>query len=738
MEKRYTAKLGDGEIIIETGKLAQQAGGAVTVRQGDSMVLVTATASKEPREGTDFFPLTVDVEERRYAVGKIPGGFFKREGRPSTDAILLARKIDRPLRPLFPKGYRNDVQIIVTPFSSDQEHELDTLAMIGASAALMISDIPFYNPVGAVRVGYVNNELVINPTLSQMKESLLDLALAGTKESVLMIETSAQEFPESLMLEAITKGHEAMQDVIAMQERMREEIGKEKNPGTQHILDPEILQRVRELTEDSLRELVAGGLERADRNEQEEAIRERMLAQIDPEIEPDAYVEAFEQVFKDVMRQHILETGIRIDGRDTRTIRELSAEVGLLPRAHGSGLFSRGQTQVMSIVTLGTASDEQLIEGLNADISKRYMHHYNFPPYSTGEAYPLRGPRRREIGHGALAEKAIEPLLPSEEEFPYTIRVVSEVLSSNGSTSMGSTCASSLALHDAGVPMRSHVAGIAMGVITEGDRWTVLTDIQGLEDHLGDMDFKVAGTRKGITAIQLDIKITGLSHEIIVETLQRAKEARLQILDVMEACIAEPRKELSPYAPRIQTTRIPVEKIGALIGPGGKTIRSIIEDTGVQIDVQDDGTVFVASADGESARRALDRISELTAEPEIGRIYTGKVVRTTDFGAFVEFLPGHDGLVHISQLADYRVPKVEDVVQVGDEVMVMVIDIDAQNRVKLSRQAVLEGWTAEEARARDRKPSGGGDGSSGGGGGGRGGRGGERRGGGGGGYRDRR
>jgi polyribonucleotide nucleotidyltransferase len=737
MEKRFTAKLGDGEIIIETGKLAQQAGGAVTVRQGDSMVLVTATASKEPREGTDFFPLTVDVEERRYAVGKIPGGFFKREGRPSTDAILLARKIDRPLRPLFPKGYRNDVQIIVTPFSSDQEHELDTLAMIGASAALMISDIPFYNPVGAVRVGYVNNELVINPTLSQMKESLLDLALAGTKESVLMIETSAQEFPESLMLEAITKGHEAMQDVIAMQERMREEIGKEKNPGTQHILDPEILQRVRELTEDSLRELVAGGLERADRNEQEEAIRERMLAQIDPEIEPDAYVEAFEQVFKDVMRQHILETGIRIDGRDTRTIRELSAEVGLLPRAHGSGLFSRGQTQVMSIVTLGTASDEQLIEGLNADISKRYMHHYNFPPYSTGEAYPLRGPRRREIGHGALAEKAIEPLLPSEEEFPYTIRVVSEVLSSNGSTSMGSTCASSLALHDAGVPMRSHVAGIAMGVITEGDRWTVLTDIQGLEDHLGDMDFKVAGTRKGITAIQLDIKITGLSHEIIVETLQRAKEARLQILDVMEACIAEPRKELSPYAPRIQTTRIPVEKIGALIGPGGKTIRSIIEDTGVQIDVQDDGTVFVASADGESARRALDRISELTAEPEIGRIYTGKVVRTTDFGAFVEFLPGHDGLVHISQLADYRVPKVEDVVQVGDEVMVMVIDIDAQNRVKLSRQAVLEGWTAEEARARDRKPSGGGDGSSGGGGGGRG-RGGERRGGGGGGYRDRR
>jgi len=736
MEKRYTAKLGNEEIIIETGKLAQQAGGAVTVREGDSMVLVTATAAKQPREGTDFFPLTVDVEERRYAAGRIPGGFFKREGRPSTDSILLARTIDRPLRPLFPKGYRNDVQIIVTTFSADQEHGLDILSLIGASAALTISDIPFYHPVGAVRIGYVNNEFVVNPTLSQMKESLLDLFLAGTKESVLMIETGAHEFPESLALEAIQKGHEAMQDVIALQERMREEIGKEKNPGSQHVIAPEVLQRVRELTEEPLKELVAGGLERADRSEQEDAIRAKMLSQIDPEIEPNAYVEAFEQVFKDVMRQHILNTGIRIDGRDTHTIRDLSAEVGLLPRTHGSGLFSRGQTQVLSTVTLGTASDEQTIEGLNADTSKRYMHHYNFPPFSTGEAYPLRGPRRREIGHGALAERAIEPLLPTEEEFPYTIRVVSEVLSSNGSTSMGSTCASSLSLHDAGVPMKAHVAGIAMGVITEGDRWTVLTDIQGLEDHLGDMDFKVAGTRKGITAIQLDIKITGLAYEIIAETLQRAKEARLRILDVMEACIAEPHKDLSPFAPRIQTTKIPVEKIGALIGPGGKTIRSIIEDTGVQIDVQDDGTVFVASTDGESAARALDRISELTAEPEIGRIYTGKVVRTTDFGAFVEFMPGRDGLVHISQLADYRVPKVEDVVQVGDEVMVMVIDIDGQNRVKLSRQAVLEGWTAEEARARDRKPSGGG--REGGGDRDGGGRGGDRRGGGGGGYRDRR
>ncbi len=706
MVKQYRTTFGDSEVVIETGKLAQQAGGAVTVRLGDSMVLVTATASKEPREGIDFFPLTVDYEERRYAAGKIPGGFFKREGRPSTEAILLCRMIDRPLRPLFPKGYRNDVQVIVTALSADQEHQIDMISAIGASAALTISDIPFMGPIGAVRVGYIDGEYVINPTVSQMENSTLDLTVAGTAESVLMIEAGASEVPEDMMLEGIRRGHEAMQDVIALQRQMAEEMGKEKNPGVRHVLDEQLVARVRELASEPLGALVAEGASRGDRREAEEAIRNQVLEQLGPDVDAKQVGEAFEDLFKDLMRRRILETGIRVDGRDLRTIRPLSAEVGLLPRTHGSGLFTRGETQVLSIATLGTSSDEQMIESLSGDTSKSYMHHYNFPPYSTGEAYPLRGPRRREIGHGALAEKALIPVLPREGEFPYTIRVVSEVLSSNGSTSMASTCACTLALLDAGVPLKASVAGIAMGVITEGDRWAVLTDIQGLEDHLGDMDFKVTGTTKGVTAIQLDIKITGLRDEIIEETLRRAREARLQILDVMNASISEPREELSAYAPRIQTIQIPVAKIGALIGPGGKTIRGIVEETGVKIDVEDDGTVYIASVDGDGAAQALKRITELTATPEIGRIYTGKVVRTTDFGAFVEILPGQDGLVHISQLADYRVGTVEDVCKVGDEIMVMVIDVDSQGKIKLSRQAVLEGWTAEEARQRDRKPSG--------------------------------
>lgn len=706
MLKQYKVPFGDTEIVIETGKLARQAGGAVTVRLGDSLVLVTAMASNEPREGTDFFPLTVDFEERRYAAGKIPGGFFKREGRPSTESILLCRMIDRPLRPLFPKGYRNDVQVIVTALSADQEHHIDMISAIGASAALMISDIPFMGPVGAVRVGYIEGEYVINPTMSQMAHSTLDLTVAGTAESVLMIEAEASEFPEDMMLEAIRRGHEAMQGVIALQRQMAEEIGKEKKPGERHALDEHLVARVRELASEPLAALVAEGASRSERREEEEAIRNRVFEQLGPDVDRRQAGEAFEELFKDLMRRRILDTGIRVDGRDLRTIRPLSAEVGLLPRTHGSGLFSRGETQVLTIATLGTASDEQTIESLSGDTSKSYMHHYNFPPYSTGEVYPLRGPRRREIGHGALAEKALLPVLPAEGEFPYTIRVVSEVLSSNGSTSMASTCACTLALLDAGVPLKASVAGIAMGVITEGDRWAVLTDIQGLEDHLGDMDFKVAGTAKGITAIQLDIKISGLRDEIIEETLSRARDARLQIMDVLNACIDKPREELSAYAPRIQTLQIPISKIGALIGPGGKTIRSIVEETGVKIDVEDDGTVYIASVDGGGAAQALRRITELTTIAEIGRIYTGKVVRTTDFGAFVEIFPGQDGLVHISQLADYRVPKVEDVVQVGDEIMVMVIDIDPQGKIKLSRQAVLEGWTAEEARQRDRRPSG--------------------------------
>jgi polyribonucleotide nucleotidyltransferase len=718
MVHQYKTSVGDKQITIETGKLAQQAGGAVTVRVGETIVLVTATASKAPREGIDFFPLTVDFEERFSAAGKIPGGFFKREGRPSTDAILLCRLVDRPLRPLFPDGYRNDVQIIITSLSADQKHPLDIVSLIGASVALSISDIPFNGPVGAAQVGYIDGEFVINPTLDELERSELDLIVAGTKDSVIMLESGAHELPEDKMIEAIRLGHEAMQEFITLQEQMQAEIGKEKKPGERYIMDADLIARVDGMARQQLESLNEQGLSREDRRAQEEQIRDSMLEALDPEIDQAEAREAFDSVFKQVMRRHILDTGTRIDGRDLRTVRELSAEVGLLPRTHGSALFSRGETQVLSTVTLGGGSDEQTVEGVTGDRSKAYMHHYNFPPYSTGETYPLRGPRRREIGHGALAERAIMPLLPGDDEFPYTIRVVSEVLSSNGSTSMASTCASSLALMDAGVPLKAQVGGIAMGVITEGDRYAVLTDIQGLEDHLGDMDFKIAGTEKGVTAIQLDSKIAGLRWEIIEQTLEQAREARLKILSVMNAGLAQPRSDLSVYAPRIQTVHIPVEKIGALIGPGGKNIRSIIEDTGVSIDVEDDGTVLVASTDGESARRAIQRITDVTAEPEIGRVYTGKVVRTTDFGAFVEFLPNQDGLVHISQLADYRVEKVEDVANVGDEIMVMVIDVDNQGRVKLSRQAVLEGWTAEEARARDRRPSrpngGGGDRSRGG------------------------
>jgi polyribonucleotide nucleotidyltransferase len=707
MIKQYTAKLGNEEIIVEAGRLAGQAGGAVTVRLGDSMVLATATSSDQVREGIDFFPLTVDYEERRYAAGKIPGGFFKREGRPSTENVLLCRSIDRPIRPLFPEGYRNEVQIIVTSLSADPEHPLDIIAFIGASAALTISDIPFQGPAGAVRVGYVDGQFVINPTLSQLTKSDLDLEVAGTEQSVIMIEAGANQFPEDKLLQAIKLGHEAVQDVIAMQKRMRAEIGKEKHVGHMHLMDADVMTKVEARVKQPLTELVESQLSREERREKEQALREQLLAELGPDMDDGLVKEAFEKVFQNAMRKHVLDTGIRVDGRQPATIRPLSCEVGLLPRTHGSSLFNRGETQVMNVITLGSADDAQKIEGLNTDTQKRYMHHYFFPPFSTGEVYPLRGPRRREIGHGALAERAIEPVLPSAEEFPYTIRAVSEVLSSNGSTSMASTCASCLALLDAGVPLKRSVAGIAMGVITDGDRWCVLTDIQGVEDHLGDMDFKVTGTDQGVTAIQLDIKIQGLRYEIIEETLQRAREARLQILDVMNACLPKPRPELSPYAPRITTVKIPVDKIGALIGPGGKNIRSIIEDTGVTIDVEDDGTVLIASADGAASAKALARVNALTAVPEIGRIYTGKVVRITDFGAFIEFMPGIDGLVHISQLADYRVNRVEDVIQMGDEVMVMVIDIDGQGRVRLSRQAVLEGWTAEEARARDSRPSGG-------------------------------
>lgn len=698
----FHATLGSSTLVVETGKLAGQAGGAVTVRSGDTMILATATGSETPREGTDFFPLTVDYEERLYAAGKIPGGFFKREGRPTEAAILLCRLTDRAIRPLFPKGTRNEVQVVVTALSADQEHYLDILSIIGASVALTISDVPFGGPIGAIRVGYADGQLLFNPTAAEMEKSILDLRLAGTADAIVMVEAGADEVPEEIMLQALQQGHEAIQDVIRMQEEMRQAVGK---PKREYPLS-QVSEEAARATAEKLAHRVMPALEQAhgkeERHQSLDELRTELLSSLG-ETYPEPQIEAaFDEYVKSVVRSAILDKDSRPDGRDHKTIRPVHCEVGLLPRTHGSGLFTRGGTQVLTIATLGTVSDEQKLDGLGAEEKKRYMHHYNFPPYSVGEVRRMRGPGRREIGHGALAERALLPMLPSEEEFPYTLRLVSEVLSSNGSTSQASVCASSLALMDAGVPITAPVAGIAMGLIKEGDRYAVLTDILGMEDHLGDMDFKVAGTAKGINALQMDLKTKGIDTEIMRVALEQAREARLFLLDKMSSVIKEARPELSAYAPRITLVKIDPEKIGAVIGPGGKTIRHIIAETGAKIDVEEDGTVYVASTDRAGSDKAVAMIRQLTAEPEIGKIYVGKVVRTTDFGAFVEIMPGRDGLVHISQLADYHVRAVEDVVKVGDEVMVMIIDIDPEGKIRLSRQAVLEGWTAEEARERDR------------------------------------
>ncbi|NOZ27601.1 MAG: polyribonucleotide nucleotidyltransferase [Chloroflexi bacterium] len=707
--KRFTAKLGDHEVIIETGLLAPQAGGAVLIQSGESVLLCTATAAKTPREGIDFFPLSVDFEERLYAAGRIPGSFFRREGRPSDEAILLCRLVDRPLRPLFPKGFRNDVQIILTALAADQQTHLDILGIIGASTALMISDIPFDGPVGAVRVGYIDGEFVINPTLQEMEHSTLDLRLAGTEDAILMVEAGAHEIPEDLMLEAMRLGHEAMQDVIRLQKEMAAALGKPKMTYTPFLPPPEAKDAVRERVADRIQEILRQGLPKHERSEALDALREEVVEALSETFDPLAISNVFDDVLKEIVRQRILDEGVRPDGRDPKTIRPISCQVGVLPRVHGSGLFMRGETQVLTIATLGTPRDAQLLDTLSPEESKRFLHHYNFPPYSTGEVWPLRGPKRREIGHGALAERALLPMIPPENEFPYTIRLVSEVLSSNGSTSMASVCGSTLALMDAGVPIEAPVAGVAMGLVTDGSgRYVVLSDIQGMEDALGDMDFKVAGTEHGITALQMDIKIKGLPYEIMAEALAQAREGRLFILGKMLEVLPEPRKELSKYAPRIITIRIDPEKIGKVIGPGGKVIRKIQEDYDVKVDIEEDGTVYIAATNESASESAVSMIETLTEDVEIGKIYTGRVVRTEPYGAFVEILPGVDGMVHISQLADYRAASVEDVVKVGDEVMVMVVDIDPTGRIRLSRQAVLEGWTAEEARERDRGGSRGG------------------------------
>jgi polyribonucleotide nucleotidyltransferase len=697
----FDATLGGEIISVETGRLAGQAGGAITIRSGDTMLLVTATMSRREREGIDFFPLTVDFEERLYAAGRIPGSFFRREGRPTESAILTARLVDRPLRPLFPEDMRNDVQVVVTPLSQDTDHYSDILSIIGASAALMVSDVPFGGPVGAVRLGCIDGQVAINPTITQMESSSLDLRLAGTEDALLMVEAGADEISEETMLEALRLGHGAIQDVIRLQREMADTLGKPKRAYASHAVPADLLAAVRTQTGGALAEALFEAESTSARYESLGQLRQDVIADLADAWDAGLIRDAFDAVERDIARERTL-GGKRIDGRGPDTIRSLSADTGLLPRTHGSGLFSRGETQVLSIVTLGTPREEQTLDDLSPDETKRYIHHYNFPPYSTGETRPLRGPRRREIGHGALAERALLPVIPPVDVFPYTLRVVSEVMSSNGSTSMASVCGSTLSLMDAGVPITAPVAGIAMGLVMDNGQYQILTDILGIEDHLGDMDFKVAGTRDGITALQMDIKVGGVSSEIMEQALDRAREARLKILGVIEEAIPAPRDEMSPHAPRMTIVNVSPDKLGAVIGQGGKTVRGLEEEFGVNIDIEDDGSIFVASTSGPAAEATVERIRALTEEPEIGRIYTGRVVRTTGFGAFVEFLPGTDGMVHISQLSDTRVETVEDVAQVGDEIMVMVTDISPDGKVRLSRQAVLEGWTAEQAREADR------------------------------------
>ncbi len=702
MVARYEIQYGGRPLIIEAGKVAEQANGAVMVRYGDTVVLATATAAKEPRPDIDFLPLTVDYEERLYAAGKIPGGFFKREGRPSEQAILTCRLTDRPIRPLFPKGFRNDVQIIVTALSADQENEPDILSIIGASAALTISDIPWEGPIGAAKVGLINGELVLNPTSSELTNSDLELVVAGTREAVVMVEAGARQVPEEKILEAIQFGHQALQVVVELQERMRAEIGKPKFTYPVFSLPEDLRPKLEEVFRDRLRDMIYQK-DKTVRERLRQEIQREALAQFVEQYRDKDILAALEEIEKEIVRTGILERGERPDGRGLAEIRPIWCEVGVLPRTHGSGLFTRGQTQVLSIVTLGSISDEQIIEGLGLEETKRFMHHYNFPPFSVGEVRRLGAPGRREIGHGALAERALAPVIPPENEFPYTIRIVSEVLSSNGSTSMGSVCGSTLALMDAGVPIAAPVAGVAMGLVTGPDgKYAILTDIQGIEDHLGDMDFKVAGTRQGVTALQMDIKVKGLTPEIMGQALAQAREGRLFILDKMLEVIAEPRRELSPYAPRIFKTKIPVEKIGTLIGPGGRTVRMIQEQYHVKIDIEEDGSVFVTATDTEGAQKALKAIEALTKEVEVGQEYLGRVTRVTNMGAFVEILPGKEGLVRTSELAEYRVARPEDVVSVGDEIMVKVIEIDPQGRINLSRRAVLE---ATKARTAPQPPS---------------------------------
>lgn len=687
----FTIDWAGRQLTVETGQLAKQANGAVLVRYGDTAVLSSATASKEPKP-LDFFPLTVNYEERLYAVGKIPGGFIKREGRPSEKAILASRLIDRPIRPLFADGFRNEVQVISIVMSVDQDCSSEMAAMFGSSLALCVSDIPFEGPIAGVTVGRVDGKLIINPNVEQLEQSDINLVVAGTKDAINMVEAGADEVPEETMLEAIMYGHQEVKRLIEFQEEIVKAVGKEKIDIPLYEVDQALAEEVKQLAEADLLKAIQVHEKHA-REDAISAVKKAVVQKFEEEERDEATIKQAKDVLnklvKNEVRRLITEEKVRPDGRGVDQIRPLSSEVGLLPRTHGSGLFTRGQTQALSICTLGALGDVQILDGLGVEESKRFMHHYNFPQFSVGETGPMRGPGRREIGHGALGERALEPVIPSEKDFPYTVRLVSEVLESNGSTSQASICASTLAMMDAGVPIKAPVAGIAMGLVKSGEYYTVLTDIQGMEDALGDMDFKVAGTSKGVTALQMDIKIDGLSKDILEEALQQAKKGRMEILDSMLSTIPTSRGELSRYAPKILTMTINPDKIRDVIGPSGKQINKIIEDTGVKIDIEQDGTIFISSTEEDMNQKAKKIIEDLVREVEVGQLYLGKVKRIEKFGAFLEIFSGKDGLVHISELALERVGKVEDVVKIGDELLVKVTEIDKQGRVNLSRKAVL-------------------------------------------------
>ena len=689
--KIFTMDLAGRELSVEIGKIAQLASGSAILRYGETMVMVNVSKSAQPRDGVDFFPLSVDYEERLYSVGKIPGGFLKREGKPSEKAILTSRLIDRPIRPLFPKTFRNDVQVVATVLSVDQDCTPDIVSMIGSSVALSISEIPFNGPTGSVCIGLVDGALVVNPTAEEREKSELHLVVSGTKEAVMMVEAGANEVPESLMLEAILKAHEEIKKIVEFIEQIQAEVGKEKMEFEETKPNAEIEAKVREIATEGMKEAVKV-VEKLERQEAMDAVKEQTINSFDEETLEEFgndIIATLDAIIKEEVRKAIVHEGRRPDARKTDEIRPIWCDHGFITRAHGSGLFTRGQTQVMTVTTLGALGDVQILDGLDEEENKRYMHHYNFPAYSVGEARPSRGPGRREIGHGALAERALLPVIPSKEEFPYAIRLVSEVLSSNGSTSQGSVCGSTLSLLDAGVPLKDMVAGIAMGLIEHDGKMAILSDIQGMEDHLGDMDFKVAGTEKGITAIQMDIKIAGIDKEILTQALSQARVGRLHILNEMKKCIDRPNAELSKYAPKIVTMRINPDKIRDVIGAGGKVITKIIDETGVKIDIEQDGEVFIAGTDMDMIRLAEQKISDIVAEVELNAVYKGKVTRIVNFGAFVELLPGKEGLLRIGNIAHERIEKVEDVLNVGDEVEVKVTEIDDKGRVNVSRKVLL-------------------------------------------------